>query len=100
MTPDISNHEIERLARDAGGMEYGPRTWNMSFKRDALHAFARSLIDHALSAGTTTSIKAPAERVISEERLAELNATLDQAFDLMSAPVSADRVVSLRRSRS
>ncbi|AZO39694.1 hypothetical protein EJ076_00040 [Mesorhizobium sp. M7D.F.Ca.US.005.01.1.1] len=31
---------IERLAKEAGGMEYGPRTWNITFKRDALHRFA------------------------------------------------------------
>ncbi|MCA0032700.1 hypothetical protein [Mesorhizobium sp. B263B2A] len=31
---------IERLAKEAGGEEYGPRSWNISFKRGALHRFA------------------------------------------------------------
>ena len=34
---------IERLAAEAGGEEYGPRTWNMTFTRDALHRFAAAL---------------------------------------------------------
>lgn len=40
----MTKEEIERIAANAGGQEYGPRTWNMTFKQDALHTFAQELI--------------------------------------------------------
>jgi hypothetical protein len=58
MTPDmpamdekgLTQQFIERLAKEAGGEEHGPRTGTMTFNRDALHRFADSIAKFCESA--------------------------------------------------
>jgi hypothetical protein len=39
----LCDGQIIALAKLAGGEQYGPMTWNITFKRDALLAFARTI---------------------------------------------------------